>query len=428
MIRLTLKPFALAGLLALSLTGFSQGQPQARTNALTDAQKTRLIESINKIMTEFAFVPGVDFKKWPDFLAEQKERLDKANDHGSFAQVITQALNKFGVSHVVVSTPQAAEAMRTTSTVGIGVRPIKVEQGVKIEQVLPGTPAEEAGVLAGDIITEIDGKKADNWDGLRGEEGTKVILTLMRANGKVEKVEVTRRKFSVREPEAIKWNTEEVATLRIPSFMHYEQERVDKLIREAIDKDAKALIVDLRGNGGGQVLHLLHLAGYFVPGQQAIGTWLTRAAVNTYVKETKGSPTDYVKIADHTKSKVFPFAKFNNEPKPIFNGQVIVLTNGGTGSASEMFAAAMRELRSAPIIGSKSAGAVLASMIRPIDFGFTLQYPFQDYVSIKGVRLEGNGLVPDIQAQTPREFFKADDPGVMAALGWLKDKNIVAGK
>ena len=72
-----------------------------------------------------------------------------------------------------------------------------------------------------------------------------------------------------------------------------------------------------------------------------------------------------------------------------------MLINRGSASASEICAAALRECSAAPIIGSKSAGAVLASTYARLALGWELQYPVTDYVTIKGMRLEGNPLQPD---------------------------------
>ena len=76
-----------------------------------------------------------------------------------------------------------------------------------------------------------------------------------------------------------------------------------------------------------------------------------------------------------------------------------MIVNKFSGSAAEIAAAALHDVLGAPVIGTKSAGAVLASVIDPVSNGFTLQYPIEDYVTIKGVRLEGNGVTPDILSQ-----------------------------
>lgn len=71
-------------------------------------------------------------------------------------------------------------------------------------------------------------------------------------------------------------------------------------------------------------------------------------------------------------------------------------------------ASAMREYRGAKVIGTKSAGAVLASYMWPVAEGFTLQFPVTDYVTIKGYRIEGNGVKPDVEVDAPVRFGEPD--------------------
>ncbi|HTQ11379.1 MAG TPA: S41 family peptidase, partial [Fimbriimonadaceae bacterium] len=86
-----------------------------------------------------------------------------------------------------------------------------------------------------------------------------------------------------------------------------------------------------------------------------------------------------------------------------FTGQIAVLMNRGSASASEIACAALKDWRDAVLVGQKSMGAVLASVYGPLPDGFELQYPVQDYITIKGERLEGHPRVPDLDV--------ASDPG-----------------
>src|SRR5690349_21910252 len=104
--------------------------------------------------------------------------------------------------------------------------------------------------------------------------------------------------------------------------------------------------------------------------------------------------------------------------KEPFKGDIVVLVDGGSGSASEMMAAALKEQLGAKIVGAKSAGAVLASTMLPLSNGFLLQFPLMDYVTIKGQRLEGTGLVPDVVTPAPK--FGEEDKGIAEALKFFK--------
>ncbi|MFW5697341.1 MAG: S41 family peptidase, partial [Fimbriimonadaceae bacterium] len=167
---------------------------------------------------------------------------------------------------------------------------------------------------------------------------------------------------------------------------------------------------DLRGNGGGQVLNLLHLSGLLMEPQTPLGTFVGRPLWEDYVEEVGEEPESAVEVAKWTSDKLVP-GKPTLEP---FDGDIVVLIDGGTGSASEIMASALKEQRGATLIGSKSAGAVLASIMMPINHNFLLQYPVTDYVTYEGYRIEGNGVPVDIEAAIPR--FGEEDEGIIKAL------------
>lgn len=380
----------------------------------TKEQRDEVLERVTRILTNTAFVPGVDFSKWPEFLATQQEAIEKSKSPGEFAAAVNRALQRFGASHIVFNTPESVKQLREGRVVGIGISPMLLTEGIKINDVFPGSPASLAGIEIGDVIIEADGKKPETVAALRGEENTKIVLKIRKPSGLVRTVEVTRKPFSIKIPESLKWLNDEVAVLKVPSFMNYSATNVEKLMREAAK--AKTLVIDLRSNGGGQVTALLHLAGLVLPKGAEMGSWVTRKMVDDHVNLKGGKPTDLAEIAKNAGMKVRPFT-----PRiPRFEGQVICLVNGGSGSASEMFAAAVRDVLGAPIVGSKSAGQVLASILAPMPHGYQLQYPFQDYVTVKGVRLEGNGVAPDHEAKTPRSPAD-EDPAVPIILRIAKE-------
>ena len=410
-------------LFAVATTAFSQaaGADSKQTDPkVSKEQKTEVLGRMTKIITQSAFVPGVDFSKWTEFIEKEKDAIDKAQTENEFVGAVNNALEKFGFSHIVMSTPQAAKMRRERKMVGMGVR-IEVEpEGIRIVDLIPDAPAIKAGIEIGDLIIEADGKKPTNTSSFAGEEGTSIKLKVKKQSGDVKDLEVVRRPFSLAIPESLKWVEPGIALVKIPSFdMGYSFSKVDEIMKEAAG--AKMMIVDLRSNGGGAVFNLLHLANYLFPSNTALGTFINRSSVDSYVKEQKGDPKDLQKIADFVKFKV----RTNSKSKP-YAGPITVLINGGSGSASEILAAALKEVRGAQVIGSKSAGAVLASIITQLPYEYQLQFPITDYLTIKGVRLEGNGVKPDIEAAFPRKSTDADK-GVEAAVKWFVDSGKKSG-
>lgn len=406
---------AIAVMAAPVLAPAQQGERQAAAaTEFNDEFKAKVLEDMESMLTRFAFVPGVDFAGWPDLVQGRKEALDSAQTPDQFVGVVNLALREYGFSHIVLFSPQFAERRSTQRMVGLGVRIEIEEEGLRVVFTFPEGPAAQAGIISGDLIHEADGKPVRAAGDLAGEEGSKLTVKVKR-DGEDLTFEVERKAFSMVIPETLKWVDDDTAMITIPTFdAGYNRRNIENLFDSAMD--AKRIIVDLRNNGGGRVDNLLHLSSFFLDTSEPLGTFISRQNYESFISEHERDPENILEVAAFTQAKVRPMRR---DATP-FEGDIVVLINRGSGSASEMFAAAMREYREAALIGAESAGAVLASIMRPIHGNFLLQFPVTDYVTIKGRRLEGNGLEPDIEAANPR--FGAEDEGVVKAMAWFSDK------
>ena len=402
-------------LLALSLV-VVVGSARAQTVDGNPLVKQEVLDQISDTLTQSAFVPGIDFLKWPQFMAEQKSALDAAKNDEEFRGAVNTALKKFGASHVVLLTPKNSLARRTGATVGVGVSIQVIPEGFAVVRVVKDGPADKVGITLGDIVVEVDGKPVTPNTTLSGDEGTDVSVKVKHADGKFDQYKLTRQKYStIRFPE-LTWVDSDTALLKIYSFeAGYDRKVVSDLIKDALK--AKNLILDLRFNGGGAVSNLQHLLGMLVPDAKPVGTFIRRSTVSAYIDSTGEDGTNLAAIADWSESKFRPKRLGD---APLFTGRIAVLINRFSGSASEIAAAGLHDVMGAPVIGTKSAGAVLASVIDPVSNGFTLQYPIEDYVTIKGIRLEGAGVLPDIAAQDLNlRLPNAKDDGVEKAIAYF---------
>jgi carboxyl-terminal processing protease len=386
---------AFAGAVALTL---SASLAIAQEKTLKPEAKEQVVQKVTDILTKSAYVPGIDFAKWPEFLAAEKERVDAATTEEELQRAINAAIAKFGASHIVLSSPKMAEQRRTQRTVGVGITTQPIEEGLIIIRTIKGASAETAGLVAGDIITAVDGKPVDGIKGIPGEEGTSVRLTVKHSSGNSKDYDLVRKPFSTKRPEELTWLDKDTAKLSVYTFdFSYDRENVEKLMTEALR--SRNLILDLRDNGGGAVMHLEHLLGMLLPPDKPIGTFVSRSLVKRYQEETGSEPTDLAKIAAWSEDKIHPRL---NRRVPRYKGNIVVLVNQFSGSASEIAAAALRDNVGAKVVGTKSAGAVLVSIIVPATNGFMLQYPLMDYITVSGLRLEGNGVTPDVEATDPK--------------------------
>lgn len=212
----------------------------------------------------------------------------------------------------------------------------------------------------------------------------------------------------------LNWLEDGTAVVRIKTFgPEYERNEIDTLFESA--GKAPRLILDLRSNGGGLVGNLQHLMGYLLPSGTVMGTFVTRRTVMAYESATGSDASDLAAVAGWSRSKL----RVRSRNGMAFDGKIAVLVNSGTGSASEMAAAALRDAAGAPIVGSATAGAVLGSTYSSLPHGFRLQYPAQDYVTAKGVRLEGHPLTPDFEVRV--RSLGPKDPVVEKARQLLED-------
>lgn len=368
----------------------------AQLPTINASGKDDVIRSLTETLDTYAYVPGTDFAKVSQFLTDEKPQIDKATTQEEFKDAVNTALHKLGLSHVVLYSPKMLEQRRTQASVGIGVVVSYGDRKLSINRVLANSPASEAGLKAGDEIVLVDGKAPDNLGALIGREGDSVKIKVHTFEGKDRTFSLVRRKFITSRPEYLDWVDDKTAVLTVPTFdLSYNKARVESLMKDAAR--AKSLIVDLRGNPGGVVLNMTHLVGTMIPADKPIGTFITKRVVNAFKEDTKGDPNDLVAVAKWNKVKVHPL-KFAQ----VYSGQITVLVNKYSGSAAEMAAAALKETVDATIIGEKSAGQVLVSVLGTLPHGYQIQYPITDYITIGGKRLEGAGVSPDIAATDPK--------------------------
>lgn len=382
---------------------------------LTSEQKQNVLKSLEDVLTTSAFVPGVDFKKWNEYLEKKKEDLDKDKDVAAFTRTVNQALRDFGISHCRLQTPRATSQRGKTTAIGSGFAGTVEEKGIRVRRVQDGSPAKIAGIEEKDLIVKVNGELPTKADAVEGEKGAKFHLEILKSDGSSKQVDVELGEYSIVRKETLTWQDDDTAILRIATFSAgYDRDNLEKLIGEA-SKKGKYLILDLRSNGGGAVNNLNHLLSLLLPEGTAYGTFVSRRVAEGYLKEKPDGPMTPEAMAEWTPNK----AKTRKLSTAPFAGKIAVLINRGSASASEICAAALRENAGAKVVGTSSAGAVLSSVFRKLVEGFSIQYPVSDYITVKGVRLEANPIKPDVEVTAIRKEGEPD-PVVVKAVEALK--------
>lgn len=294
----------------------------------------------------------------------------------------------------------------TGNYAGIGAVLTKdMETGqVTITNVYEGTTAEEAGLKAGDIIVSADGHRAEREEletfvrHIRGEENTKVLIEYER-DGEKKVVEVTRKLVSVPNVkyEMLDGN---VGYIYLAEFSGNTKEQFDKAVADLTAQGMKAVIFDLRYNGGGLVDSVTEILDEILP-----------EGITVYMKDKNGERTDYKSDGEH----------YMDLP-------IVVLTSENTASAAEIFAGAIRDYNYGTLIGTKSYGKGIVQSTIPLADGSAIKVTMATYYTPKGECIHKKGIKPDIEIEyeflgsEEEEYDVSKDNQVLKALEVLKEK------
>ena len=264
--------------------------------------------------------------------------------------------------------------------VGIGIYMGANTEKNAIEVLMPikGSPAEEAGILAGDIITSVDGIEytAENVniaaDKIKGEEGTIVKLGILR-NQEIKYFEIIRRKVITNPIEAEKLENN-IGYIAITSFDEETADSFESKYKDLKKQGITSLIIDLRNNGGGLVNQTLQIADYIVPKGKEL--------LVTVDKEQKEKIT-------------------KAEQDVLIDMPIVVLVNENSASASEILAGALKDLDEATIVGKNTYGKGVIQQFLTLRDGSGLKVTVEEYFTPNRNKINGVGIEPDEVVELP---------------------------
>lgn len=390
---------------------------------------------------------GID---WSSVRDELRPRAERAETLGELRRVLGEMLGRLGESHygiirneaeeALTPSPGPADAVAVPGDAGLSVRLIGTD--VVVSHLVPGGPAERAGVRLGWIVDSVGHfsarRAAEGLSRLRtdaerrtslvrlpravdasfaGAAGSVVRARFRDGAGRRATVRITRRTAP----------GEPVSFPNLPTFLAYlEHERrsvgssasdgcvgvirfniwmtalADDFDR-AVDalRDCRGIVVDLRGNPGGLGFMVAGVGGHFLDSTVALGTMRTRSGELRFVVNPRRATT-------------------RGEPVRPYAGPLAILVDPLTGSTSEVFGAGMQAIGRARIFGETSAGQALPAMATRLPTGDVLLHVTADLVAPDGRRVEGRGVVPDELLPLRREDLLANrDAPLDAALRWI---------
>lgn len=289
---------------------------------------------------------------------------------------------------------------------GIGIE-IGMKDGyVIVVSPMKDSPAEKAGVKAGDKIVAVNGETLSEpstslvASKVRGEEGTEVTITFLRGESETIEKTIVREKITI-SPLDGEYLGEGVGYIKLSTFLN---ENAAELFTNEVDKlkaeGAKGLILDLRGNSGGYLDQAVKIASQFVPEGETI----------TYT------------IDKYDNKKIEKAIKGHAVGMPL-----VILIDGGSASASEVVTGALRDYNAATVIGTKSFGKGIVQQVVGFNNGSGLRVTVSRYYTPNGENIHGKGISPEIEVQYPEELLnetydRNKDPQFNKALEVIKSK------
>ena len=354
-----------------------------------------------------------------DWLKIRQEYVEEAsyNNQEDAYEAIREMLGKLEDPYTRFMNPEEFQNMRIDTSgelTGVGIQIAKDEETDRLIVISPieETPAFEAGILAQDIIVEIDGTDTEGMDVndavklIRGERGSQVTLTIER-NGQKQDYDITRERIEIHPVRASIKDTElgKVGYIRLTTFNEHAAKDMQKAIQEQEEQGVEGYVLDLRSNPGGLLYSSINIARMWIDEGTIVST-VNRKGVSDRESARNKALTD----------------------KPL-----VVLVNEGSASASEILSGALQDNDRATLLGTKTFGKGLVQSVRPLGDGSGLAVTIAKYLTPSGRDINKEGIPPDIMVELSEEQLEdlyggdrskigtAEDPQFSKALDILND-------
>jgi carboxyl-terminal processing protease len=353
-------------------------------------RKLCLLLAVVMILTSFtstAFAEEIDKEKFETDVEFMKKVIYFVLENYQYEVSQEEILNGlydgfFNVldDYSVYYTPKEYQAMLDDTAgefIGIGVQIIDSNNQIVVVTPLPGSPALEAGIKAGDIIKYVDGYDITGVTSsqasllIRGKEGTHVKIGIIRENKNIE-FDLVRKTIVTSTVEG-KIMDNNLGYLKVTDFSDNTVENVKKELAKFDENSVKKIVIDMRNNGGGTLNSAVDMLNLFV---------------------TEG-PVVYV---DYATGKEDVYESKLKEQKY----EIAVLINEGSASATEIFAGAVKYKDEGVIVGTKSFGKGIVQTLYPLVDKSGVKFTTAEYFSVDKTPVHKIGITPDITVENEK--------------------------
>lgn len=298
--------------------------------------------------------------------------------------------------HSSYLSPDDAVAMRVQTRGefgGLGIEVTQEEGFVKVVSPIDGTPADEAGVEAGDFITHVNGDSVlgltldEAVEMMRGPVGSEILITIVR-EGETEPFDVSIIRDTIKLT-AVRTRTQgDTVVLRVTTFNDQTYTNLEAGLKDQIEEAGgidkiNGIVVDLRNNPGGLLTQAIQVSDAFLEEGEIVSTRGREVQDGDRYNATAGDLA---------------------EGKPI-----VVLINGGSASASEIVAGALQDHRRAIVVGTKSFGKGSVQTVMPLRGDGAMRLTTARYYTPSGRSIQALGVSPDIVVEQPRTQPDAEE-------------------
>jgi len=396
---------------------------------LTPETRLKTFDLVWRTVRDKFFDPNLKGLDWLKIRHEYEPRLASIKTDVELNAVLNEMLFQFHLSHLfVISLRDWQRIGGSPGGIGIDVRLINGQ--AVVTSVDSGSAADRGGLKPGFIVRQVSGvtveqaaskiEKLYPWSaalarsslvqailaGTFGEPGTQVEIAYLDAQDRDKIGTFVReaRKGATGRPgygvpstysEADSRTVENgIGYIRFNFFSPANGKKVIAAIKSF--GAAPGIIIDVRGNPGGLTDVATDIASSLFDKKVSIGFGKKRKGIEHFDTKPKGDP---------------------------YIGPVAVLTDGLTGSSSEVFAGGLQDIGRVKIIGETSAGGILDSEVMKLPTGSVFVYAIADYETPSGVVIEGRGVIPDIEVKLTRDaLLKGRDPQLEKAVEWIQQQ------